>query len=80
MRGENDGRIPAALLPDGYDPGDNQDFRLVDPDTVEPAALWAVRPAAPIDRSALYHSLPDPNCTYLLLGTSYAPFDSKLVI
>lgn len=80
LRGENDGQIPTGLLPDGYEPGDNKDFRLVDPDSVEPAEVWAVREAAPVDRGALYHSLPDPNCTYLFLGTPYAPFGSKLVI
>lgn len=79
-----DGAVPAAipdhLLPDGYHREDNRAFRLVDPDTVDPRDLWATRPAAAIDPAAIYGSIPDPNATYLFLGTPYAPFGSRLVI
>ncbi|MFW5829529.1 MAG: hypothetical protein ACOCXA_04640 [Planctomycetota bacterium] len=80
LRGENDGSIPPDLLPDGLSTDDNTAFRLVDPDNVDPRDVWAVREAAPVDRSRLYHSLPDPNCTYLFLGTPYAPFGSRMVV
>ncbi|MCU0416530.1 MAG: discoidin domain-containing protein [Cytophagaceae bacterium] len=71
-------QIPARLIPDGI--SDSKNFYLKHPDDVTPEETWATRFAKPINKDSLYAGIPDPKITYLLLGTSLAPFGSKLII
>ena len=70
--------IPDSLIPEGI--SDSRDFYLKDPQQVTAAETWATRFAKPIRKDSLYGGIPDPNVTYLFLGTALAPFGSKLVI
>jgi hypothetical protein len=70
--------IPDRLIPAGIE--DSRDFYLKDPAAASAAETWAVRYARPIRKDSLQGGIPDPNVTYLFLGTALAPFGSKLVI
>lgn len=70
--------IPDRLIPEGI--VDSKDFYLAHPDSVSDSETWAVRYARPINLDSLYAGIPDPNFTYLFLGTALAPFGSKLII
>ncbi len=79
-RGDAPRAIPRRLIPPGVDFADNKDFHLLHYDEIAPEKQWAVRKAGPIDLNGVQGGLPDPNVTYLVLGTSLVPFGSKLVI
>ncbi len=70
--------IPNHLIPQGI--SDSRNFYLKDPDSVTVEEIWATRFAKPINKDSLLTGIPDPNFTYLFLGTALAPFGSKLVI
>jgi len=76
--GQAPSAIPNALIPQGV--SDSKDFYLKNPADVTAAETWAVRYAKPINKDSLYAGIPDPKVTYLFLGTSLAPFGSKLVM
>ena len=66
-------RIPQGI-------SDCYDFYLKHPDSVSAEEAWATRFAKPINLDSLYAGIPDPQITYLFLGTALAPFGSKVVI
>lgn len=70
--------IPDELIPWGI--SDSYDLYLKHPDSVTAEETWATRFAKPIDLDSLYAGIPDPNVTYLFLGTALAPFGSKMII
>ena len=78
LAGNVPAQIPAHLIPTGI--SDSKDFYLKRPDEVQPGEAWATRFRQPIDRQNLLAGVPDPNITYLFLGTAFAPFGHKLVI
>ncbi|MEM6723242.1 MAG: discoidin domain-containing protein [Bacteroidota bacterium] len=71
-------QIPDHLIPEGIT--DSKDFYLANPDSVTAEETWAVRYSKPINLDSLLGGIPDPNFTYLFLGTAFAPFGSKLII
>jgi hypothetical protein len=71
-------QIPARLIPKGI--VDCKNFYLKKPEDATPTETWATRPARQLKLDSIYNGLPDPNVTYLYLGTPLAPFGSKLVI
>jgi hypothetical protein len=77
-QGQVPATIPNSLIPKGI--SDSKNFYLKNPDDVTAAETWAVRYAKPINKDSLYAGIPDPNITYLFLGTALAPFGSKMVI
>lgn len=70
--------IPDSLIPEGI--SDSKNFYLKTPALTTAAETWATRFAKPINKDSLYGGIPDPNVTYLFLGTALAPFGSKLVV
>lgn len=79
-KGEVPARLPARLLPKGYDYNRYKNIRLVKYGAINPQEVWVVRPAHKINFSKLYGSFPDPHATYLLAPVLYAPFGAKLHI
>lgn len=71
-------QIPTDIIPTGIT--DNKNFYLKKPEDATPQETWAIRYSKPINLDSVYNGLPDPNVTYLYLGTPLAPFGSKLVI
>jgi hypothetical protein len=78
LDGEVPAEIPDSLIPAGV--ADSKDFYLKMPEDATAEETWAVRFAKPIDKDSLYAGVPDPQVTYLYLGTAFAPMGSKLVI
>jgi len=71
-------QIPAEVIPTGIT--DSKNFYLKRPEDATPEETWAVRVAREVNLDSIYNGLPDPNVTYLFLGTALAPFGSKLVL
>jgi len=80
INGINPPEIPDSLLPPGIDLQMTKDYYLQEFDDINPSEQWGIRPSQPIDFDAILGGLPDPHVTYLLLGTSFAPFGVKLMI
>ncbi len=78
LDGEVPSVIPDSLIPQGI--SDSKDFYLKHPEEVGIEEVWAVREAKPINKDSLYAGIPDPQVSYLYLGTALAPFGSKLVV
>lgn len=78
LDGEVPASIPDSLIPAGI--SDSKNFYLKKPEEVTPEETWAVRFAKPINKDSLYAGIPDPQVTYLYLGTAFAPMGSKLVV
>ena len=80
LDGKLPAKIPNALIPKGIDTAQNSNFYVQKYEELDPQQQWAVREEEPIDHQRVKAGLPDPHVTYLLLGTSLAPFGSKVVI
>lgn len=78
-QGKAPATIPAELLPSGISP-QLKNFRLLHPHQVRATEQWIVRKAEKINHKALHHLFPDPNATYLVLGTFLAPFGTKVIM
>lgn len=78
--GKVDSRIPPGLIPNGIQKGYNNVYRLVRYKDIEPKKQYAIRPAKPINLKKVYHSFPDPNCTYITDLKMILPFGHKMVI
>lgn len=73
-------KIPAEILPKGYDNNDFTTFTLVRPGDISVEQQWVTRTAEEIDFAGLRGSFPDPHCTYGLLPTMLAPFGNKVIV
>jgi len=80
LQGKNSKNIPDHLLPPGINSGENKSFYLQTFDEIDPKNQWVIRERETIDFNAIRAGVPDPHVTYLALGTSLAPFGSKLVV
>ncbi len=82
LAGKAPREIPARLIPPGIDSADNRRFVLQRYDQIDPTTHWVVRPAEPlpVNSASVKEGLPDPHVTYLLLGTSLAPFGTRVHI
>lgn len=80
MRGKYPSQIPDSIIPPGFDTIENRKFYLQKFDEIDPQKQWAIRQSRPIVFDSVYSGVPDPHVTYLLLGSSYVPFGSKLII
>lgn len=78
VQGQAGDSIPDRLIPAGIT--DCKNFYLKNPDSVSSWETWAFRYSKPINKDSLLAGIPDPNVTYLFLGTALAPFGSKLII
>jgi len=78
LDGQVPAEIPDSLIPEGV--ADSKNFYLKPPAEVSPEETWGIRKAKPINKDSLYAGIPDPQVTYLYLGTALAPFGSKLVV
>jgi hypothetical protein len=79
LDGKVSAQIPDDLIPKGA-ANIVKHFYLQKPENVVPEQQWVIRKANKINFKALHGWFPDPNATYLVLGTFYAPFGSKLVL
>ncbi|MDA3963639.1 MAG: hypothetical protein PF961_22865 [Planctomycetota bacterium] len=77
--GDNDGQIPAGMLPRGLDNEKLGGWRVVAPEDVTPEQQWWLRRAHDIDFDALYFLYPDNHCAYAKIAY-LAPFGSTLVM
>ncbi len=81
MQGKNSAQIPYAILPTGFDTAiDCKNYFLQKFEEINPQTQWAIRPARKVNFDSAYGGVPDPHVTYLLLGASYVPFGSKVII
>lgn len=78
-QGKATAEIPAELLPSGTNP-QLKNFRLIRPEQVRAEDQWIIRKAEKINPQAMHHLYPDPHATYLVLGTFYAPFGTKVIM
>jgi hypothetical protein len=80
LKGANSKNIPNHLLPPGINLQDNHSFYLQTFDEIDPKKQWLIRNSEEINFDSVKAGVPDPHVTYFALGTSLAPFGSKLVI
>lgn len=80
LEGRASPRIPPEVLPAGINPDESRDFILQRYEEIRPEAQWFFREAQTINADKVLGGVPDPHVTYLKLGTSLAPFGSKLII
>ena len=80
LNGKNPKNIPARLIPAGLEVDDKNSMFLQKYEELDPSHQWMVRQSKPINFDTILSGIPDTHVTYLLLGTSFAPFGSKVVI
>ncbi|MEO0377483.1 MAG: hypothetical protein AAF329_23350 [Cyanobacteria bacterium P01_A01_bin.17] len=80
LAGEASDQLPAELIPPGVDTKEFGNFRLVRPEDISADEQWAIRPAEEINLNATWGYFPDPQATYLVLPTLFAPFGSQVII
>ena len=80
LKGVNPKNIPNHLIPQGVNLEDNHDFYLQRFEEIDPTKQWLIRESENLNFDSLKAGVPDPHVTYFALGTSLAPFGSKLVI
>lgn len=79
LDGEASAKIPDHLIPQGKPKG-VKNYYLQRPDEIIPKQQWIIRQAQPVNFKALQGAFPDPNATYLVLGSFLAPFNTKVVM
>ncbi|MEM6519009.1 MAG: hypothetical protein AAF722_06705 [Cyanobacteria bacterium P01_C01_bin.70] len=80
LAGETPDQLPEKLIPPGVDTKEFKDFRLVRPEDISADEQWAIRPAEAINLNATRGFFPDPQATYIVLPTLFAPFGSQVII
>lgn len=80
LAGEVPAELPNNLIPVGVDTKEFKNFRLVKPENISAEEQWAIRPAETIDLKATRGFFPDPNATYLVLPTLFAPFGTEVIV
>lgn len=81
LAGQNAAQVPDSIIPTGFDTAlDCKKFYLQKFEDINPKTQWAVRLSRKVNVDSAYGGVPDPHVTYLLLGASYVPFGSKVII
>jgi hypothetical protein len=80
LNGKAAAQLPPELIPKGVDTKEFKQFRLVKPEEITAEQQWAIRPAEPINLRATRGFFPDPNATYVVLPTLFAPFGSQVIV